>query len=234
MNVLVIGDGLLGSEIVKQTSWDFISRKKNGIDFINLNSYVDLISNYDTIINCVAFTQTYSDDKKSNREINYVGVVNLSDYCVNTNKKLIHISTDYVYKNSKDNVSEDDLPLISENWYTYYKLLADEYILLKNNNFLICRCSFKPNPFPYEKAWVDHIGNFDYVNVISDLIIKLINKKAKGIFNVGTDLKSVYELSKQTKSDVLPILKPNNVPNNITMCTNKLNNFLNDKTNNAN
>jgi dTDP-4-dehydrorhamnose reductase len=166
MNVLVIGDGLLGSEIVKQTSWDFISRKKNGIDFINLNSYVDLISNYDTIINCVAFTQTYSDDKKSNREINYVGVVNLSDYCVNTNKKLIHISTDYVYKNSKDNVSEDDLPLISENWYTYYKLLADEYILLKNNNFLICRCSFKPNPFPYEKAWVDHIGNFDYVNVI--------------------------------------------------------------------
>jgi dTDP-4-dehydrorhamnose reductase len=234
MSVLVIGDGLLGSEIVKQTSWDFISRKKDGIDFTKIDSYINLISNYDTIINCVAFTQTYSEDKKSNREINFESVVNLSDHCVNTNKKLIHISTDYVYKNSKDNACEDDLPLISENWYTYYKLLADEYILLKNNNFLICRCSFKPNPFPHEKSWIDHVGNFDYVNVISDLIIKLINKNAKGLFNVGTDLKSIYELSKQTKPDVIPILKPSKAPSNVTMCTDKLNNFLNNKTNNAN
>ena len=28
---LILGDGLLGSELVKQTDWDFISRKK---DFI--------------------------------------------------------------------------------------------------------------------------------------------------------------------------------------------------------
>ena len=27
-NKLVIGDGLLGKEIVRQTNWDYISRKK--------------------------------------------------------------------------------------------------------------------------------------------------------------------------------------------------------------
>ena len=32
MRVVVLGDGLLGSEIIKQTGWDIISRKKNGFD----------------------------------------------------------------------------------------------------------------------------------------------------------------------------------------------------------
>ena len=29
MKVIVIGDGLLGSELVKQTGWEYVSRKKN-------------------------------------------------------------------------------------------------------------------------------------------------------------------------------------------------------------
>jgi hypothetical protein len=33
MNILILGDGLLGSELIKQTGWDYISRKKNGFDF---------------------------------------------------------------------------------------------------------------------------------------------------------------------------------------------------------
>lgn len=226
MRVLVIGDGLLGSEIVKQTNWDYISRKKDGIDFTNLETYQHILYKYDTILNCVAFTQTYSEDKNSNREINYVAVTKLSDFCSQQDKKLIHISTDYVYTNSVNNASEDDIPLISENWYTYYKLLADEYIQLKNQNFLICRCSFKPNPFPYEKSWINHVGNFDYVNKISEIIIRLINLHAEGLFNVGTDLKSIYELSKLTNNDVKPILKPDNAPHNVSMNLNKLNNFL--------
>jgi len=229
MKILVIGDGLLGSEIVKQTNWDYISRKKNGINFTNLESYQHKMHEYDTILNCVAFTETYSEDKISNREINFVSVTKLSDFCVKENKKLVHISTDYVYTNSVNNASENDLALISENWYTYYKLLADEYIQLKSDNFLICRCSFKPNPFPYEKAWIDHVGNFDYVNVISSLIIKLINNQATGLFNVGTDLKSIYELSKLTNENVTPILKPTFVPKNVSMSINKLKNFLNDE-----
>jgi hypothetical protein len=30
MKVLVLGDGLLGNEIIKQTNWDYLSRKKDG------------------------------------------------------------------------------------------------------------------------------------------------------------------------------------------------------------
>ena len=38
--VVVLGDGLLGSEIVKQTDWSLISRKKNGFD-INVKTIYD-------------------------------------------------------------------------------------------------------------------------------------------------------------------------------------------------
>ena len=38
MKVLVLGDGLLGSEIVRQTNWDCISRKKDGFDINDISS----------------------------------------------------------------------------------------------------------------------------------------------------------------------------------------------------
>ena len=78
MRVLVLGDGLLGSEIVKQTNWDYISRKKDGFD-ITLDEFN--FTEYDTIINCIAYTNTYSDDRGSNWNINYKAVANLVDYC---------------------------------------------------------------------------------------------------------------------------------------------------------
>ena len=34
---LILGYGLLGSELYKQTGWDYISRKKDGIDFTNID-----------------------------------------------------------------------------------------------------------------------------------------------------------------------------------------------------
>jgi RmlD substrate binding domain len=222
MRIIVFGDGLLGTEIVKQTNWDFVSRKKDDIDFCKCETYIDYIKKYDAVLNCIGYTNTYSDEREKHYEINFKGVSMLSDICKTENKKLIHISTDYVYTNSVKNASETDLPLISENWYTYYKLMADEFIMSRNENYLICRCSFKPNPFPYDSAWLDLIGNFDYVDVISELIIKLIKKDQSGLFNVGTNLKSMYDLAVKTNPKVKPIYGPEYIPHNISMNLNKM------------
>jgi dTDP-4-dehydrorhamnose reductase len=222
MNILILGNGLLGSEIIKQTNWDYLSRQEDNFDFCDPKSYVDKLFEYDTILNCVGYTNTYSKDKEKHKEVNFEAVVNLSDICEKQKKKLIHISTDYVYEYSESYASENDMPLISKNWYTYYKLLADEYIMLKNKNYLICRTSFKPKPFPYESAWIDQIGNFDYVDIISDLIIKLINKDANGLYNVGTSKKTIYVLALMTNTDVKIGYKPSYAPQDITMNTKKL------------
>lgn len=223
MKVLVLGDGLLGSEIVKQTNWDYISRKKDGFDIRNRDfNFVG----YDTIVNCIAHTDTYSDNKENNWDINYKGVADLVDYCNIHNIKLVHISTDYVYTNSIANATENDIPIHGNNWYSYTKLLADAYIELKSKNYLICKGTHKPNPFPYTNAWIDQFGNFDYVDVIASLIINLIISNNFGIFNVGTELKSMFDLANKTNKIVQPSLKPEHVPNNLTMNISKLKNLI--------
>ena len=50
MNILVLGDGLLGSEIINQTKWDYMSRKKDGIQASLFNEWKNDLSEYDVIL----------------------------------------------------------------------------------------------------------------------------------------------------------------------------------------
>jgi dTDP-4-dehydrorhamnose reductase len=225
LRVLILGDGILGTEILRQTNWDYISRRKNNIDVLNFETLIPFMEDYDTIVNCIAFTKTYSEDRNSNWSINYKFVDELVEYCNTFGKKLIQISTDYIYTNSKSNASEEDVPVHLNTWYGYTKLLSDAHVQLKCFNYLICRLSHKPNPFPYDKAWEDIKTNCDYVDVIASLVIKLILKNEKGVYNVGTESKSIYDLAKRTSS-VEPILRPSNAPSDTTMCLQKLEKIL--------
>jgi dTDP-4-dehydrorhamnose reductase len=225
MSSVVLGDGLLGKEIVNQTNWDFVSRKKDNIDANNPDSIFNLILQYDTIINCIANTDTYSTDKKNHWSVNYKFVSDLIEFCNFQNKKLIHISTDYLYSNSVSKASEDDVPVHLGTWYGYTKLLGDSLVQLKCNDHLICRLSHKPYPFPYDKAWVDIKTNGDYVTVIADLVIKLIKNNSFGVYNVGTEEKSIYDLAIKTRK-VDPIKKPDYIPYDTTMSLDKLKKVL--------
>jgi dTDP-4-dehydrorhamnose reductase len=222
-----LGDGLLGSEISKQTGWDNISRKVNGFDISKTELYPEIFKNYKTIINCIANTDTYSTDMDLHWKVNYKFVYDLVNYCNNNNIKLIHIGTDYLFANcTKIDPTEFDVPVHAENWYSYTKLLADGIIQLLSNNYLICRCTHKPFPFPFPKAYVDRIGNFDYTNKIADLIIQLINKNATGVFNVGTEKKSIYDLVKKDFPNIIAINTPDGFPKDTSMCIDKLNKFI--------
>ena len=226
MKCIVLGDGLLGGEIVKQTGWDFLSRKIDGIDICNPYSYQSKLLNYDVVINCIAYTNTYSDNKEMNWNVNYKAVDDLITFCNKESKKLVHISTDYLYAGSIDPASENDVPVHLGTWYGYTKLLSDGLVQLKSWNYLLCRLSHKPYPFPYENAWTDMKTNGDYVNVISSLVIQLILNDSVGVFNVGTEEKTIYELALKTKN-VVPILKPIGVPSNTLMNLTKIKKELN-------
>lgn len=100
--VLVLGDGQLGSELVKQTGWDYVSRKKDKFDISkvsSLNNYVlqhfteigEVVLKYNTIVNCIADTSTYSNDREPHWDINYKFAAELTDYCNDMGIKLIHI-----------------------------------------------------------------------------------------------------------------------------------------------
>jgi dTDP-4-dehydrorhamnose reductase len=227
MKVLILGDGLLSTELKKITSWPSISRNINNIDALNFSNWSNLLKDFDVIVNCIANTDTYSNDKDLHWNINYKFVSELVDYCNINNKKLVHISTDYVYANSVEFASENDVPVHNRDWYSYTKLLADAYIELKSNNYLICRCDHKEYPFKYIHVWANQIGNFDYVNNIARGIKSLIIGKTRGLYNVGTECKRLYDLASLTKNDLIEIPIPNYAPSNVSMNVNKFNSFLN-------
>lgn len=226
MKFIILGDGLLGTELHKQTGWEYFSRKKDKFDITNKNFIeVPKFGVNVTLINCIAHTDTYSSDRDKHWDVNVVGVKNLLEYCKKWGCKLVHISTDYIYTNSSPKASEEDVPVHCNNWYGYTKLVGDALVQLDSDKHLIIRETHKPIPFPYKEAWVDQIGNFDYVNKITSLIIKLIKQNCKGIYNVGTEVKSIYDMALQTKK-VTPVTKPSNVPSNTTMNLNKLQNVI--------
>lgn len=223
MKILILGDGLLGSEINKQTQWDIISRKKDKIEALDFDLWSYKLIPYDIVINCIAYTDSYSKDKQNHYKINYEFVSKLVSFCNKNNKKLVHISTEFVYAYNISLPTEEDIPQPDNSWYAYTKLLADEYIQLKSNKYLICRELHKPNPFPYEKVW-DVQTSGDTVDKIAKLIIRLIYKDANGIYNVGTGGKNLKELA--PNSVLIP--PPTYVPQDTRMNLDKLNKFLND------
>ena len=221
MKVIILGDGLLATEIKEQTKWKNISRKKDGVEFTDEQTYFRFLREYDVILNCIANTDTYSTDKESMLKTNVKGLSRLVDWCSNNEKKLVHISSDYVYANSTNEPSEKDVPVHAENWYSYSKLVGDAYVELKAKDYLIIRCSHKPTPFPYPKAFANIRGNFDYVDVISKQIVSLIKSDAKGIYNIGTKSKTLFMLAQRTKTTTSPAMAPDNMPKELNMNINK-------------
>jgi dTDP-4-dehydrorhamnose reductase len=219
MRHVILGDGILATELVRASGWDQISRKSSKMDFANLDSYALLIEDYDVIINCIAYTDTYAASKDLHWNINYKGVAELTDFCVFKNKKLIHFSTDYVYENSVENATEEDVPVHGKTWYAYTKLLADAYIELKASKYLILRGSHKLSPFTYKQAWIDQVGNFDYIEVMAKEYLRLIIQDAIGVYNVGTELKTMLDLAKNTNIDTVGAFAPSHVPRNVSMNT---------------
>lgn len=220
--ILILGDGLLGSELHKQTGWDIASRKLGNLPKLeDWEELCCLVNKYDIVVNCIAHTNSYSNDKETHYNVNYRFASDLSEACNTEGVKLVHISTEFVYANNEGFPTEEDLPCPDKTWYAYTKLLADEYIQLRNSNYLICRELHKPNPFPYSQVWNVQTSG-DTVDKIAGLIIELINKDAKGVFNVGTGSKNLQELAPFSKGISAPI----HIPKDTRMGLNKLNNFL--------
>lgn len=221
MNI-ILGDGLLGSAVIGASGWVFVSRKENGFDINKPNQWKSIIPNgTSAIINLIANTDTYSSDVLSMFNTNYKGVVSLVDYCNERNIKLVHFSTDYVYENSRTNAKETNKakPVTP---YAVSKLLADEYVMKHCNNHLILRGAQKVDPFPYDTAYTNVYGNFDYADTIAEIVIDMIKTDASGLFNIGTPKKSMFDLAKLTKKDVKPGIAPDHFPKDITMNLNKM------------
>lgn len=215
---LILGNGLLGAELTRQTGWKCVPHELEGFDLEEPWNFGFYLGDGDTLINCTGFTNCHSD-RFNNMKLNFEGVIDLVEYCNSYRKKYVHISTDIVYAGTPQNAKETDVPVHAPNWYAYSKLLADGYVQTACHDYLLIRTAFKPRPFPYKVAF-RKIGNFDYVDTIADLIVKLIEAGAEGVYNVGTSVKTMYQHACET----MPGIKLDKVhePVNVTMSLEKM------------
>ena len=181
MKILVIGsEGQLGSEIKKfsktqnKISWVFSSIKT--LDLMNLNSidtYLNKI-NSNFVINCAAYTSVdkAETEPKLANTINYKAVDIISKWTSKNNKKLIHVSTDYVF----DGLSK--LPLYENsitnpvNEYGRSKLKGEQACFKNDPNSIVIRTSWLYSSFGknFVKTMIDLMKNNNSVKVVNDQI----------------------------------------------------------------
>lgn len=139
--------------------------------------------------------------------VNIIGTANVANFCIKNNKRLVYISTDYVYEGTVGNYKETD-PILPHNEYAWSKLGGECSVKLVPNH-LIIRTSFGSSKFPYESAWTNQMVSKDYVDIIAPMILEAAKSDMVGILNIGTESKSVYEYA-QRRNNVKPNQKQTN------------------------
>ena len=213
MKVLVIGsEGQLGSEIKKfsktqnKISWVFSSIKSLDLSRLDtISSFLKEI-NPAVIINCAAYTNVDKAETESKlaNTINYKAVDIISKWTNENNKKLIHVSTDYVFDGlSKLPLSENSItnPI---NEYGRSKLKGEQVCLKNDANSVVIRTSWLYSSFGknFVKTMIDlmkknksvkvvndQIGSPTYAHDLARLIIEIIinYKNESGLFHYSND-----------------------------------------------
>ena len=68
--------------------------------------------------------------------------------------------------------------------------------------------------------------NFTYTDDIAKMIIGLIEKDARGIFNIGNDPEIAYDYLKKTNPGILASVTPIGIPKDTSMKTEKMKTLL--------
>ena len=204
-------------------------------DITDIVSVKNIVSKYqpEYIINCAAYTdvtKAETDFKQANH-VNGSGTQNLA-YAAQKHKcKLIHFSTDFVFKGDTDIEYSEDTRTDHVNNYGFSKLLGEEAIQIINPNYLIIRISWLYGPNgknfasiisklmqekPELKIVSDQFGKTTYTIDVVEATINLIEKNAKGIYHFANNgvssryvfTKKIYKVLKEYKDfecDILPM-----------------------------
>lgn len=205
MKVLLFGaSGILGQELTKIMPEIVVP-----VDRINIQNYHHLKAfvyevNPDIIINAAAQTNNRIIEFAPKEAINanIIGAANLALIAMELEKRLVYISTDYVYKGDRGYYDEED-ELLPVNMYAWTKL-GGECSTRAVKNHLIIRTSFGTDQFPYNIAFADQFTSKDYVDVIAPMILKAALSNSTGVMNIGTEKKSMFQYAEKRNENVTP------------------------------
>jgi dTDP-4-dehydrorhamnose reductase len=199
-NTIVLGgNGLLGTELKKLdksliclTHWECDSTKEYDLSW-NFNKY-----NPDTVLLLAGkLTNAPNLDLISS---NIIGTATVAKACLIAGKRLVYISSDYVYTGTSGNYKESD-PVLPVNNYAWSKL-GGECAVRMVENHLIIRTSFGASEFPYKQAYNNLWTSKDYVDVIARMILQASKSDLTGIINIGTEKKTMLNYARRRNPEI--------------------------------
>ena len=222
--------GLVGSRITELLKYKFEFSNvsiETGIDIRNIDSLVEPIGNSDAqiILHMAAKTDVDGCEKDKGLgvnggawQINVQGTKNIIDVALKKRKKIIYISTDYVFDGENcptDGYKEED-QVNPENWYGETKSEGEKLVRGSGLPFLIIRIAYpyranfdlKRDFFRTIKerletnqpvfALTDHIFTPTLIDDIASALEFLVNNEITGIVHVvGSEFLTPYEASVQ-------------------------------------
>jgi dTDP-4-dehydrorhamnose reductase len=163
-------------------------------------------------------------------QTNIIGTSNIAIVCEKYKKKLIYISTNYVYPGIKGNHTEESelKPFTHYGW----SKLGGECAVMHYDNTLILRACMNAVPFPHEKAFTDVISSHMYANEAAEVTLKLLDEV--GVINVGGPAQTVYDFVVEHEPNVgkISVKEITNleINTNSSMNNDKMKQLLNDTT----
>ncbi len=199
--LIVGGSGTLGSSFKKSFEFknaDYPSSKS--LDLTNKKSIKKFLKKkYNIIINCMGAGRIRECEKFKDKAIklNVVSVINLVDEILACEKKfkkklkLIHISTDVVYKADRGNYKESDKPN-PQNFYGFTKMISEQIVSQLKNHLIIRTRFFNKDNFKYREAATDIFSSMLEVNDLVKKIVKINKANFRGTINIGDKRVSDY------------------------------------------
>ena len=228
------GGGELAQEICRQNShFDIVSVSKKEMNTCSYKEVADQLTTHspDIFLHAGALThpmELHADSPIKSIKNNILGTATAAMCCAATDTKMVYISTDWVYPNRRYNTEEDALlPFTNYGW----SKLGGECAVQMIPNHLILRCSFTARPYKFKKAFADVYKSYLYLDEGAFLILKLLEKNCKGIYNICGKTRTAYAFARESFPDVGKVSKDESCtwyPSNCTMSDKKLSLFLNN------
>lgn len=226
--ILLFGaDGLLGSWVYAKHPKDVIPMTRNDVDICDSYAIEKAIVEHqpDAVINCAGMVKNYPPlFVYQMEEVNSAAPLEVASICDQLGVRLIHISTDCVFKGDRGGYIESDLPDAEDN-YGWYKAQGE----VSHEPHLTVRTSFVGWPDPKGRgllAWLNSSRQPEiqgYYNVrwnglttwtLADMLVELAYGRQTGIMHLHGQTVSKHDLLVMANSaygwgkHIIPVEEP--------------------------
>lgn len=207
------GWGRLGAAL--RASLDAVVPTSKEMDILDKEKVEFYVSHFsvDAILHLAAVSDSVlaAKDTKKSYAINVQGTANVAEVAKKHGKKLIYISTDYVFPGTIGNYKETDEPS-PVNWYGFTKYAGELEIQNRTDNHLIIRTAFRPALWPFPSAYGDVYTSADYIDVIASEILRALALGLTGTIHIGTPKKTLFELARRRNPAIVSESSPAGFP----------------------